>query len=440
MKTVKQTVQQITQLGLEASRNEMNPDIQLQIKEKSIGRNSGVFTAYILASKEIDFYFLYFMKGKSKSLKIGRYGKSTGQLSIAQARAEFKKLSLIYNSGIDPKAQIKAQAEELEREHQQKLENERIKNCQGSVGQLSEFYLEYLKQTKGDTHFRNVKQAFSKNLSVINLNKKASDVTKMDIISILHVIEERGSLIMANRMRTYLSSMFQYGIYFDDSTDVIKKQTQFYISSNPVSQVQKIIKHEARGERTLHETEVKLFWNALDNSKMSIFRINVFKMMLLTGSRVEEMAGLRWDEIDLKGKIITLPAARTKNKLPHIIPLNIMAYEIIKTNPRLNDIYVFPSDNNQSCLKVDGFSQAITRLLTTVSITKFVPRDLRRTFKTLTGKAGIPKEVRDRLQNHALTDVSSLHYDKYDYLKEKREAMDIWNDYLENILSNEIIM
>jgi|694.fasta_scaffold45048_5 integrase len=73
-------------------------------------------------------------------------------------------------------------------------------------------------------------------------------------------------------------------------------------------------------------------------------------MMLLTGSRVEEMAGLRWDEIDLKGNVITLPAARTKNKLPHIIPLNIRAYEIIKTNPRLNDIYVFPSDNNQSCM------------------------------------------------------------------------------------------
>jgi integrase len=91
-------------------------------------------------------------------------------------------------------------------------------------------------------------------------------------------------------------------------------------------------------------------------------------------------------------------------------------------------------------MKVYGFSLAITRLLTTVSIAKFVPRDLRRTFKTLTGKAGISKEVRDRLQNHALTDVSSLHYDKYDYLKEKREAMDIWNDYLENILSNEIIM
>lgn len=67
----------------------------------------------------------------------------------------------------------------------------------------------------------------------------------------------------------------------------------------------------------------------------------------------------------------------------------------------------------------------------------FVPRDLRRTFKTLTGKAGISKEIRDRLQNHSLQDVSSLHYDKYDYLKEKREAMDTWNDYFVKILNDE---
>jgi len=98
-------------------------------------------------------------------------------------------------------------------------------------------------------------------------------------------------------------------------------------------------------------------------------------------------------------------------------------------------IYLFPAANNLESLKVDGFSQAITRLLKRINIEKFTPRDLRRTFKTLTGEAGISKEIRDRLQNHALQDVSSLHYDRYDYLKEKRAAMDIWNDYLMNIVT-----
>jgi integrase len=100
---------------------------------------------------------------------------------------------------------------------------------------------------------------------------------------------------------------------------------------------------------------------------------------------------------------------------------------------------VFPAENNKEPLKTDGFSQSLSRLLDKVAIDKFVPRDLRRTFKTLTGKAGITKDIRDRLQNHALQDVSSLHYDMYDYLHEKRAAMVIWNDFLNKILTTKTI-
>ena len=67
-------------------------------------------------------------------------------------------------------------------------------------------------------------------------------------------------------------------------------------------------------------------------------------------------------------------------------------------------------------------------------IDKFIARDIRRTFKTLAGKAGISKEIRDRLQNHALKDVSTKHYDRYDYLTEKQQGMKVWNDFLELII------
>ena len=50
-------------------------------------------------------------------------------------------------------------------------------------------------------------------------------------------------------------------------------------------------------------------------------------------------------------------------------------------------------------------------------------RDLRRTWKTLAGKAGVSKEIRDRLQNHTLQDVSSKSYDRWNYMPEKRAGM-----------------
>ena len=66
---------------------------------------------------------------------------------------------------------------------------------------------------------------------------------------------------------------------------------------------------------------------------------------------------------------------------------------------------------------------------------KFTPRDCRRTFKTLGGKAGISKELRDRIQNHVIQDVSSRHYDRYDYLVEKQNGLKVWNDFLDLIIN-----
>ena len=439
MKTIKLTIDEIKPLILESYRSQVNADQAFLIKEKSLGRNLGVFAAKVMPCKNIDFYFLYFINGNAKSMKIGRLGNSKNQLTIAKARVEFRNLSVLYSAGIDPKAQKEDMARQLVNEKLEKEEQQRIKNMQGSLGQLSQFYLNYLKVNKGQSHFNNVRKAFAKDLSIIDLDKKASDVTKLDVINILHAITTRGSSIMANRMRAYLSAMFQYGIHFDDSVDAVKEQTQFFISINPVTQIQKVIKNEQKGTRALTEDEVRLFWYALEDSEIVINRINAFKLLLLTGARVQEIAGLSWKEIDYDEKTITLSSLRTKNKLPHIIPLNDMAFDIIKNHPIQHEVYVFPAENNKESLKTDGFSQSLSRLLDKVTIDKFVPRDLRRTFKTLTGKAGITKDIRDRLQNHALHDVSSLHYDMYDYLHEKRAAMVIWNDFLNKILTTETI-
>ena len=61
-------------------------------------------------------------------------------------------------------------------------------------------------------------------------------------------------------------------------------------------------------------------------------------------------------------------------------------------------------------------------------------RDLRRTWKTLAGKAGVPKEIRDRIQNHALQDVSSKHYDRWHYMPEKRAGMAKWDKFVRALL------
>jgi hypothetical protein len=62
-------------------------------------------------------------------------------------------------------------------------------------------------------------------------------------------------------------------------------------------------------------------------------------------------------------------------------------------------------------------------------------RDLRRTWKTLAGKAGVSKEIRDRLQNHTLQDVSSKSYDRWNYMPEKCVGMAKWDEFVTTLLS-----
>ena len=159
--------------------------------------------------------------------------------------------------------------------------------------------------------------------------------------------------------------------------------------------------------------------------------------MLALGCRVEALSGLRWTDIDWNERLITIPPERSKNGTYWVIPINDIAYYVLINNPKFNDEFLFPAKNGMEPLRLDGYSKAITRLCKQFNIEPFTPKDLRTTFKTLSGKAGLTKEIRDRLQNHALSDVSTKHYDRYDYLKEKREAILKWNNYLNHIISGE---
>ena len=62
-------------------------------------------------------------------------------------------------------------------------------------------------------------------------------------------------------------------------------------------------------------------------------------------------------------------------------------------------------------------------------------RDLRRTWKTLAGKAGLSKEIRDRIQNHALLDVNSKSDDRSNHMPEKRAAIARWDKFVRAVLS-----
>ena len=62
------------------------------------------------------------------------------------------------------------------------------------------------------------------------------------------------------------------------------------------------------------------------------------------------------------------------------------------------------------------------------------PHDLRRTVETRLAGLGIAREIRDRVLSHISGGVGPKHYDRHDYLAEKRAALTRWNDALAAVL------
>ena len=141
---------------------------------------------------------------------------------------------------------------------------------------------------------------------------------------------------------------------------------------------------------------------------------------------------MNWEE-----KTLLIVADVSKNKRDHLVPLTDSAVEILERLKieNVNDsLFIFPQRLDAGKhLRTDSFAQAIIYYREHFpDHPVFVARDLRRTCKTLMGEIGVSKELRDRIQNHALQDVSSKHYDRYDYLVEKRRAL----EQLENRVNN----
>ena len=165
------------------------------------------------------------------------------------------------------------------------------------------------------------------------------------------------------------------------------------------------------------------------------------KLLIATGQRVEEVLQAHWGEFNLNDKQWAIPAERRKTRRdatePHIVPLTDFHIELLDQVREATNHpdWLFPHQDRKQPRKADSLYQAVHRFCRSNNIEPFAPRDCRRTFKTLAGSIEIDLELRNRLQGHAMTDVGSVYYDRWNYLPEKKRAMEIWSTWLETTVT-----
>lgn len=207
----------------------------------------------------------------------------------------------------------------------------------------------------------------------------------------------------------------------------------FGISFNPVTAVPKQPNADKVGDRWLTWSETS---SLLSGEYSEHFRQDVEILIKLCfhlgGQRPIEVMSSKWESVNFKEQTFEIVGSISKNGLPNLIPLTGTAMDLFHQLRELSGSseFLFPCSTATGHLESNYFSKVIRSFCKRTGFSKFVPRDIRRTVKTLAGDAGLTKEIRDRIQNHALNDVSSKHYDRYDYMTEKRSALEQWESRL----------
>jgi integrase len=187
-------------------------------------------------------------------------------------------------------------------------------------------------------------------------------------------------------------------------------------------------------ERVLNEAELKSFWQAAGKARAPYGLI--FKLLLLTGARLNEVAGMRRAELSEDGATWTIPGTRTKNHRTHLLPLPPLARELIEVDPK-------SSPENFLFVNGNGPLKSWARPKAELDAAMGAPapwrlHDLRRTAATGMADLGILPHVIEEVLNHASGFKGGVAgtYNRAAYAAEKAAALERWAAHIAGLVSD----
>ena len=248
--------------------------------------------------------------------------------------------------------------------------------------------------------------------------RDARTITAREVVELLDKIVRRGSPVMANRTADILGQMFKYGVH------------RAIVDDSPVKLLFRPGGKEKSRKRVLSEIELTAFVTRLEEACRSKQKQHVLTLLLLTLQRRSELGLAEWKEFDFDAKTWRIPDEHAKNRRGHIVPLTDWGVEELQALKAIagSSKFVLPSSRRDKAANPKLITRSVARSLTRfqkIGIGAFKPHDLRRTGRTELARLGVSKHIAERVLNHS-KDVIEGTYDLYEYLDEKRVALNAW--------------
>ena len=272
---------------------------------------------------------------------------------------------------------------------------------------------------------------------------RLAELHRRDITRCIDAIKDRGAGIEANRVFEDLRAMVKWargrGDLDTNLTEGMKKPTV-----------------TVERDRALAPAEIHTVWDRLRAAEMWEGTRNVLRLCLVTAQRPGEVCGMTRPELDLRAAIWTIPPERAKNGLQHTVPLSDLALAIIREQMaavealarrkgRAVPKFIFPAPGARAAMAEAAVPKAVKReetqtgkVVLTMGIAPWQPRDLRRTAATMMEELGVSPIIIGHVLNHESTKratITSRVYARYDYSREKREALTVYAGRLADIIA-----
>ena len=225
--------------------------------------------------------------------------------------------------------------------------------------------------------------------------RSVTEIERSDVKKLLATIPGDG---LANQVRAQLHALFNFALDED------------LLLVNPVTRTKK--RSAPSRDRVLTDDEIRSAW-----------KVPLFRMLLLTGQRPDNVKQICRSEI-IKNEW-TIPASKFKLKHVHVAPLVPTAIETLAELPKRVDRYFATHE----CL---GLIARLDKL----GVPNAKPKDLQRTVRTRLSSLNVLPDTAERIQGHVLPGVRGT-YDRHDYFSQKYEAMSRWESELLRIIDGD---
>lgn len=347
-------------------------------------------------------------------------------LPLKEARAKIPELRRLVADGIDPrKARAAAKIENMQAMTMQELFNA---------------WIEFMRQVDKDNLIcaKRHENRWRVHLKAPLGNLLIKDVRRAHLATALDSMSRKGIKEETRKALTTLNLMMDYAL------------TRHLVEQNPARMLKpKDFSATANRprDRILSFVELRQLWLALDrelirheitNGVTTIMVVTAIaiKLLILTGARRGEVAGMRWSEIDFEAGLWLLPSNRTKNRRAHVICLSELAINLIKSLLLSTGCtpFVFATSHNtkRGHISEDSLTRAVNRLRKRntsglIDLKPFTIHDLRRSAATAWGEyLKTDPHVIERMLNHQPLNKLVATYQRARYLEEQSSAWLAW--------------